>query len=377
MKRGAEAEKIGSAQPPNLMALRLFAGFAQLEGLRFGCRKRSLEKLAKSQAMFILRADKQALHPMKKNRSLNIHRHQAFAKSCTQAIVRRFFVLFFSIVPFFPGSLQAQHLEVGGFIGASNYQGDLSNNSSAIYFRETHPAAAVFGAYNMNAWLNLKLAFTYATLSGKDANSNNEAVRRRNLSFRSPVYELGLTLEFNLPGFDPYNLNKPFSAYLFAGLGYSWFKPKALYAGNWVALQPLGTEGQGLPGYPNPYRLNTLVLPMGIGLKYAVTDKLSVGLEVGARRAFTDYLDDVSGSYVSLAELAAGNSELSALLSNRTGEYLGTEPVSLPTGTPRGDQSPTDWYFLSGIRVSWHFLDNGLMGSRKRLRRNKRSGCNN
>ncbi len=277
---------------------------------------------------------------------------------------------------FLPPVLQAQHFELGGLLGISNYQGDLSNNSSALYFKETHPAAGAFGAYNMNDWLALKLAFSYATISGKDANSSNEAVRRRHLSFRSPIYELGLTLEINLPGFDPYNLNKPFSAYLFAGVGYTWFKPKALYAGSWVALQPLGTEGQGLPGYPNPYRLSTLVIPMGVGVKYALTDKLSLGFEVGARRAFTDYLDDVSGAYVDLAELAAGNSELSALLSNRTGEYLGSEPVSFPAGTPRGDQSPADWYFIAGFRISWHFLDNGLMGSRKRLRRNKRSGCN-
>ncbi len=303
---------------------------------------------------------------------------QAFAKYFPPKRLKRniYSCLFLLFALFSQGRLQAQHFELGALIGASNYQGDLSNNSSAIYLKETHPAAGLFGTYNINAWLNLKMSFSYATISGKDANSNNEAVRRRNLSFRSPLYELGFNLEFNVPGFDPYNLNKPFSAYLFAGLGYSWFKPKALYEGSWIALQPLGTEGQGLPGYPNPYRLNTLVLPLGIGVKYALTDKWSIGFELGARRAFTDYLDDVSGQYVSPAELAAGNSELSALLSNRTGEYLGTEPVSLPTGTPRGDQAPADWYFISGFRVSWHFLDNGLMGSRKRLRRNKRSGCN-
>ncbi len=283
----------------------------------------------------------------------------------------------FFLLMFLSAGLGAQHFEAGGLLGASNYQGDLSNNSSALYLKETRFAAGLFGAYNLNDWLNIKLSFHYASISGKDANSNNEAVRRRNLSFRSPIYELGLTLELNIPGFDPYNLNKPFSAYLFAGIGHTWFKPQAYYNGNWVNLQPLGTEGQGLPGYPNPYRLSTLVIPMGLGLKYALTDKFSIGFEAGARRAFTDYLDDVSGIYVNPAELAAGNSALSAALSNRTGEYLGTEQVALPTGTVRGDQSPADWYFIAGIRASWHFLDNGLMGSRKRLRRNKRSGCNN
>ena len=87
---------------------------------------------------------------------------------------------------------------------------------------------------------------------------------------------------------------------------------------------------------------------------------------------FTDYLDDVSGNYVDFQTLLAGNGELAAALGNRTGEYLGTEPVLGETGQ-RGDDKVADWYFLAGLSLSWNFLDNGLVGSRGRS--TKRSGC--
>jgi hypothetical protein len=177
--------------------------------------------------------------------------------------------------------------------------------------------------------------------------------------------------EFNILGYQPYGLYKVFTPYIFAGVTGTKFNPKANFEGEWVALQPLGTEGQGLSQYPDreEYKTITLTIPFGIGVKYAVTDKLNIGFEIGARRAFSDFLDDVSGTYVASTELAADGNTLGAALSNRTGELSGGEPVVVPTGTARGDDTDSDWYFT----VSYNFLDNGLMGGRKRGR--SRKGC--
>ena len=181
--------------------------------------------------------------------------------------------------------------------------------------------------------------------------------------------------EFNLTGYQPYGLYKVFSPYIFIGITGAKFNPKANYQGEWIALKPLGTEGQNLSQYPDrqPYSDITLAIPFGFGIKYALTDKVNLGFEIGARRAFSDYLDDVSGTYVSSVELAAAGNTLGAALSNRTGELMGTEPVVVPTGTPRGDDKNADWYFIAGITISYNFLDNGLMGGRKRGR--SRKGC--
>ncbi|MEY3368543.1 MAG: hypothetical protein RI973_1698 [Bacteroidota bacterium] len=281
------------------------------------------------------------------------------------------------LLVFFPLLLSAQHTELGIMLGFSNYIGDLSNNSNNIYLNETRPAVGLLARYNLNDYLAFRLGGAYTRLSGRDANvSNDEFIRQRNLSFRSSLMELSLTAEVNLPGYQPYGLFKPFSPYLFAGVSVARFNPQTRYQGDWVDLQPLGTEGQGLPQYPErgaPYKLNTFSIPFGLGIKYALSDKINIGLEIGARRAFTDYLDDVSTTYVSYEELLSGRGELAAALGNRTGELAGAEPVSVETGTRRGDNNANDWFFILGATVSYNFLENGLMGSRQRQR--KRAGC--
>lgn len=278
------------------------------------------------------------------------------------------FILLFAL----PSFLSAQHTEVGFLLGASNYMGELSNNNSTIYFQETKPAVGVFGKYNLNNLIAVRLGFNYASIAGEDANSPNRSINNRNLSFRSNLYEFGLTGEFNIPGFQPYNLDQPLSAFLFGGIALTKFNPKARYNDDLFALQPLGTEGQGIAGYDAPYSRVLFAVPFGIGIKYALNDAINLGLEVGARYSFTDYLDDVGGVHADYQELLDGNGEIAAALSNRTGELTG-EPVIVPAGTERALTENNDWYFIAGITLSYNFLDNGLVGIRKRSRR--RSGC--
>ncbi|MBR9922856.1 MAG: porin family protein [Bacteroidetes bacterium] len=262
----------------------------------------------------------------------------------------------------------SQGLELGFQVGASNYVGDLSNNSVSMYLSESHLAIGGFATYHFGPLVAATLEFNYGTLSGQDANSSIEDVRERNLSFRSYLIDAGLTAELYIPGFQPYNLYRPVSAFLFAGVGINAYNPRTLYEGQWVELQPLQLEGQA------PYSKVSLSIPFGVGMKYAITDRLNLGLRIGARKTFTDYIDDVSGTYVSYTELQASNGELAAALGNRTGEYLGTnEPFIVETGTPRGDGSASDWTFLAMITVSWNLSDNGLVGSRNRGKRRK--GC--
>lgn len=274
-----------------------------------------------------------------------------------------------------PFAASAQHLEVGALIGGANYIGDLSNNSNNLYLKETKFAVGGFVKQNINHLVAVRLGVNWARISGQDANVRNDNfVRDRNLSFRSNILELGLIGEFNILGYQPYALSRPFSPYIFAGIAGTKFNPQARYQGNWEDLQPLGTEGQGMDGFDEPYKRFAFAVPFGVGVKYALTDRINLGLELGARPTFTDYLDDVSGSYVSYPELLAGNGELAAALGNRTGELTENgEPVIVETGVQRGDESQRDWYMILGLTVSYNFLDNGLMGSRKRGGR--RPGC--
>ena len=108
--------------------------------------------------------------------------------------------------------------------------------------------------------------------------------------------------------------------------------------------------------------------------KCCVDDIWNIGLDWGTRYTFTDYIDDASTVYVSRPELlAGGKSELAANLANRMGEYRGTEPVILPTGTRRGNAESKDFYTFLVLTVSYNFMDNGLVGFRRN--NSRRSAC--
>jgi hypothetical protein len=281
--------------------------------------------------------------------------------------------IFSMIVLFFPLGMAAQHLEAGLGLGITNYTGDLTSDSRRFYGQNSGLGLSGFVRYNFSHLVALRLQAAHMQLEGSDAISPIASIRARNLSFQTGVTEFALIGELNLPGYAPYNLAMPLSPYIFAGIAAFRFDPKAAYNGEQVRLQPLGTEGQGLPDRPEPYARTSISIPMGLGIKYAVTDKLNLGLEIGTRLSFTDYLDDVSSTYMSHPELLAGNGELAAALGNRSGELLGGEPIVVPTGTQRGDNHRRDWYLMAGLTVSWNFLDNGLVGSRGRYR--KKAGC--
>ena len=263
-------------------------------------------------------------------------------------------------IPFF---LQAQYKEIGIFAGISNYQGDLSPAELSQSLNRTHASFGVFGRYNMNNYLSVKLGATYGTISGDDADSNRE----RNLNFKSDLLDVSVTGEFNILGYQPYALERVFSPYIFAGVGIVHFNPRTQYEGEWVELQPLGTEGQGSSAeYGSKYGLTQVVIPFGGGLKYAINDSWNLGAELGFRKTFTDHLDDVSDRYVDEDLLLANNGELSVALANRTGEPI-------PAGRLRGNPDNKDWYIFTGFSVSYNFLDNGLVGSLSRGRR--KTGC--
>lgn len=79
----------------------------------------------------------------------------------------------------------------------------------------------------------------------------------------------------------------------------------------------LHTEGQGNAGYDKPYSLVTLAIPVGFGMRYRLNQKIDIGFEVGFRFTFTNYLDDVGGTYPEQDVLTG----LSLLMSDRRFEY--------------------------------------------------------
>lgn len=242
-------------------------------------------------------------------------------------------------------SIHAQYKEVGIVFGTSNYLGDLSEQRLAT--EGFGGMIGVFGRYNATEYLSLKASLTKGTISGSDEFAKQEANRHRNLHFRSDLLELSVTSEVN---FQPFNIraNQTGVPYFFTGAAITHFNPQAQMRGNWYDLQPQMTEG-------NKYSRYAVAVPFGLGMKFNLTYKLNFGLEIGARKLFTDYLDDVSTEYIDIIDLRASDPTRAAL-AYRTPELTGSFGED-PMGTQRGDSGNNDWYFFGGITVSVNLTD--------------------
>ncbi|NTW34188.1 MAG: cation transporter, partial [Bacteroidetes bacterium] len=175
----------------------------------------------------------------------------------------------------------------------------------------------------------------------------------RNLSFKSSLFEVSSQIELNFFPYTTGNKDKNyFTPYLFIGVSFFSFNPKASYDGVWYDLQPLGTEGQGNSVYPDrkPYSLVGLSCPFGIGLKYSVGSSICIGAEWGLRKTNTDYIDDVSTTYPNLAVVSAEHGAIAAILSDRS--FSALEDNVDHTDLQRGNSVSKDWYSFAGLFIT-------------------------
>ncbi len=252
---------------------------------------------------------------------------------------------------------QSQYSEMGIGLGFSTYWGDL-NRPSLMNNLVYNSGLTLQGSYRyMKGYrFGFKIAGSYGRIRGADFRSDVDWQRLRNLDFKSHLLELAVTGEFYPFGFNMKPGARFWAPYITAGVAVFNFDPKTVYRGNEIRLQPLGTEGQGLPGYPNKYRLTQFSIPFGGGIKFILTERINMGIEVAMRTTFTDYIDDVSAIYLNYDEHSeARGSSLPAQLANRMNEFLGQEePVRLATGSQRGGASVNDFYFVT--MFSLHFM---------------------
>ncbi|HMQ48761.1 MAG TPA: DUF6089 family protein [Saprospiraceae bacterium] len=246
--------------------------------------------------------------------------------------------------------IKGQYTEIGLSAGASFYSGDLSPSEFGLYLNEVHPAFGAFARFNLNKTLALRLGFNLAKVSGDDTHSLNY---NRGLAFRSNITELSLLAEINLFHIGNYE-SKGITPYVFLGAGFFHFNPEAPFDGDYVALQPLGTEGQGIPAYGEPYQLTQVAFPFGAGLKFQLNETMSINVELGGRKLLTDYLDDVSDTFVNYFDILENNGQLAARLSNPSI----VDPNDANTIYTRGGEYK-DWYFISSFTLCFRLAGSG------------------
>lgn len=266
--------------------------------------------------------------------------------------MRRFIFLLLMTLTY---QLYSQRYEAGLFLGGSQYSGEFTER--LIVLKETHFAYGGVFRYNFSRRFDIELSLNRCVISGSDANAvkHNELKTIRNLSFKSPITDLSITPQLNLLRFQSGHFKYKKTPYIFAGVSIFKFNPMADYNGKWVALQPLGTEGQNIGRFKSrKYHLTQVGIPFGAGWKQHIKKGVNICFEIRAYKTFTDYLDDVSTTYVSRDDLLLARGEISADLSNRTGE-VGTLIPYTETDA-RGNSKTKDWFYMAGITITYSFL---------------------
>ncbi|MEJ7627606.1 MAG: DUF6089 family protein [Ferruginibacter sp.] len=256
----------------------------------------------------------------------------------------------------------AQRLHADLYAGLANYEGDIKSKPG--------PSVGLGLSYDLTSKLIVRGAATFARLQGNDKNSDaGKGLQLRNLNFKTNILEGQLLLEYNLFDLE----DRSITPYVFGGGAVYYFNPFTNdAAGNKVFLQQLTTEGQGLPQYPDrkPYKLVQFAIPFGGGFKMALSDKIQFGLELGLRKLFTDYIDDVSTFYADSSILSAARGPKAVELAYRGDEIPGGPTYPL-VGSERGNPKVDDWFYTGGIRIRYLLgSGNGNGGGRK-----NKTGC--
>ena len=187
--------------------------------------------------------------------------------------------------------------ELGLHVGTFVYQGDLTPNDYGA-FNTMKPGFALTATRNLNARYAIRLQLLRGSLKGDDSKYNNPDWRQqRNFKFKTPVTELSLQAVRNilrLKSNDAGIIN--FSPYLFGGVSYSFLNIKrdwsqfnyAHFAGEAAVTDGLNEDiNHKLPK-------GLFSFPIGAGLRYGITEKLSASLEGTYRIIGNDYLDGFS-----------------------------------------------------------------------------------
>jgi len=314
----------------------------------------------------------------------------------------------------FSPAISQRSFEVGFSGGITNYYGDLGNESW-IQTGSTQPGAAITfrnflgsSAYSGNLYrpLSMEVRFSWNRLQYDETKpiGNREGWELKNygrgISFRNDLFGTAVHVTYTLYSSPRLPLYKQHAAFfVFTGVGAYYGKPKAdLFRGEvdinnryyvWSdgtirdgAETGLGssaniikkdgeyetnladwyTEGkdyQGETGKANMYKFINIGIPMGFGMRYGISKKVTLSTEFGYYMFFTDYLDDVSDAYPTYAEVNANfpndpvKQELALYITDPTGFGNGGYPG--PATSQRGNPAKKDAHSYVNIEIAYKF----------------------
>lgn len=258
-----------------------------------------------------------------------------------------------------PNSINAQHTkfntqsnwalnkkELTVSIGCTQFTGDLGGDDIAgtdfslkdLDLKATSWNSTFGFRYRFHPYFSTSSKFIIGQLKGDDKYTNEIYRRNRNLHFKSTIFELEQRIEWIFLSIEDARsfskkrilkgkISSSNQLYLYSGAGILFFNPKAQYNNQWIALRPLSTEGQGLPGGAKKYNRVTATIPFGLGIRIGINEMSRIGIEATYYKTFSDYIDDVHGNYFDRTKIPTPE-----------GQFLSNPSVSNNNWTNAGQQ---------------------------------------
>lgn len=283
---------------------------------------------------------------------------------------------------------QHQYISVGLSANVLNYFGDLAPKTGIMStnISMTRSGIGLVGSYRLGSRFALRGTFTYGRVmaddNGKGMTETDKSIYRntRNLSFRNDIKELAVVGILDLfKHHRSYISRETFTPYAFGGIAVFHHNPQGKVpdsfggseAGKWVDLEPLGTEGQYVEDAGvGTYSKIQIAIPLGLGVRYKVSQNFDLAFEIGYRHLFFDHLDDVGGAYIDKNRL--GDNELAKVMSDRSGEFVAPSVMyNSPYGEPylvvpgyghengngapniRGNSKDNDIYVVTSLQLTY------------------------
>lgn len=265
-------------------------------------------------------------------------------------------------------------------IGATNFLGDVGGGKGkgTLFLKDLNLKSTnlFYGAnltYYPNQWLGIRGNFNIGKLSGFDSiikiqGSVERNRKNRNLGFRTNIAEVNLAFEVYPTAYLVRResfFNNKLRPYFTVGIGAFKFNPQGIYEApngtkTWVDLKPLKLEGQGMAEYGNrkEYSNIALQIPFGFGIKYFINEQWYLAAEIMQRYTFTDYVDDVSKTYIDPALFAKYLPKDQVAIAEQMmfkRALVNNRPVSEFVGKERGDASNKDYYLSLFVKLGFRF----------------------
>ena len=164
-------------------------------------------------------------------------------------------------------------MEIGGGVGFLGYLGDYNN----VLTRDLQPMATLLVRRNLNPYMGLRLAASFGKLKGdeRDVKTIYPSTGVTPYSFSRTLTDVSLTYEYN---FWPY------------GTGHDYYGAKRLTPFVFLGLGGTYAGGDGSSVF-------TANVPIGLGLKYKVGQRMNVGVEWAMHFSMSDKLDGRNDPY--------------------------------------------------------------------------------